>query len=109
VSVPPAELPDLLRPPERHQPAWVRVLGFLGAGVCFLLAVVGWLIPVVTGIPFLVAGLILLSIASSRVHGWINRLERRLPLRWRHVIRRGLDKIPIERIRRGIRQPGERD
>lgn len=81
----------------------------MGAGVCFLLAVVGWLIPVVTGLPFLVAGLILLSIASPRVHGWINRFERRLPLRWRHVLRRGLDKIPIEKLRRGIRQPGERD
>jgi hypothetical protein len=87
----------------------VRVLGVLGAGACFLLAVVAWLIPVVTGIPLLVAGLILLSIASPRAHGWINRSERRLPIRWRRAIRRGLDKMPSEKLRRGIRQPGERD
>jgi uncharacterized membrane protein YbaN (DUF454 family) len=56
--------------------------------VCFVLGVVGWLIPVVTGLPFHVAGLVLLGLASDRVAGWINGLDRRLPHRVRLALRR---------------------
>ena len=82
--------PDLLRELEHHRPFWVRVLCFAGAGVFFVLGIVGWLIPVLTGIPFYVAGLALLALASDSARHLINRLERRLPRRLRWAVRRGV-------------------
>ncbi len=98
----PSELSDLLAPHQKDRPLWIRALCVAGAVVCFLLGIVGWLIPVITGIPFYVVGLALLGMASSRVIVWINRLERRLPDRFRRELRRALFKIP-QRIRRHLR------
>jgi len=81
------ELPDLL-PSTVRRPMWQRALCVLGAVVCFVLGVVGWLIPFVTGIPFYAASLILLGMASGRVAGWVNRLDRRLPRGVRVQLRR---------------------
>jgi uncharacterized membrane protein YbaN (DUF454 family) len=64
----------------------VRVVLVAGALACFVAGVVGWLIPVVTGLPFYAAGLVLLGMASERLRAWINRGERRLP----GSLRRGL-------------------
>jgi hypothetical protein len=60
-------------------PLWKRVLCVIGAVILFALGIVGWLIPVVTGIPFYALGLVLLGISSQRVREWINHAERRLP------------------------------
>jgi hypothetical protein len=109
VSGPLPDLPDLLRPLEGRRPNWVRVLAIVGGSVCLLLGVVAWLVPFVTGIPFIVAGLVLVGISSPQALGWINRVERTLPRGWRHALRRLLSKVPIEKLRRRIRQPGERD
>ena len=76
------ELPDLLST-TINRPLWLRALCVAGAIVCFILGVIGWLIPLVTGLPFYAAGLILLGMASSRAAAWINRLDRRLP----HAVR----------------------
>ena len=100
-----ATLPDLLREPEKKRPAWVRVLLLVGALVCFALGIVGWLVPVVTGIPFFVAALFLLGAASSRLRQWLNRAEARLPQSWRIKLRHGLRKIPIKRIQRTVQAP----
>jgi len=72
------ELPDLLSTDIRR-PLWIRALCIAGAVVFFVLGVIGWLIPLVTGLPFYAIGLILLGMASSRAARWINRLDRRLP------------------------------
>lgn len=81
------------------------MLYFAGAGIFFVLGIVGWLIPVMTGIPFYVAGLALLALASDNARHVINRLERRLPLRLRWVVRRGLAAIPSEWLRRLVNIP----
>jgi hypothetical protein len=86
------ELPDLLEPRQRRNPLWFRALCVLGALVFFLLGVVGWLIPVVTGIPFYAVGLVLLGMASDRTRRWINQLERRMPESARRALRRFLRK-----------------
>ena len=101
--------PDLLEPHRTKRPVWVRTLCFVGAALFFLLGVVGWLVPLVSGLPFYILGLVLLGMASDRVLEWINRLERRLPVGWRRALRRGLRKIPSERIRRRFRLPAEDD
>lgn len=72
------ELPDLLST-DIKRPLWARALCVAGAMVCFVLGVIGWLIPLVTGLPFYALGLILLGMASSRAARWINRMDRRLP------------------------------
>jgi uncharacterized membrane protein YbaN (DUF454 family) len=86
----PGPLPDLLPPPRKARPWWLRGLYLAGAGVCFLLGIAGWLVPVVTGIPFYVAALALLGMASDRTRRWVNAAERRLPERWRRGLRRAL-------------------
>jgi uncharacterized membrane protein YbaN (DUF454 family) len=86
------ELPDLLEPRKRRHPLWFRALCVFGAVVFFLLGIVGWLIPVVTGIPFYAVALVLLGMASDRTRRWINDLERRMPDRWRRALRRFLRK-----------------
>jgi fatty acid desaturase len=100
-------LPDLLREHEGHRPLWLRLVFLAAALVCFAAGVVGWLIPVVSGIPFYAAGLIFLGLASDRVRRGINRLERRLAETSRQKLRRALAKVPGRWLRRLIHIPDE--
>ena len=78
MTSPSSPLPDLLREQDGRHPFWLRVV-FLGAAfVCLVLGVVGWLIPVITGIPFYAAGLVFLGLASDRTRRLINRMEHKL-------------------------------
>jgi Flp pilus assembly protein TadB len=94
----PGPLPDLLKKTARRRPLWQRVLLVAGAVLAFLAGIVGWLIPAVTGLPFYVVGFVLLAMASTRVRLWINRVERRLPHRWRQRLRNGVRKIPSKKL-----------
>jgi hypothetical protein len=88
---PEAELPDLL-PQRRSLPVVWRVLALIGGVLFIALGFLGWLVPIVTGIPFYVVGLGLLGLASRRARGWINTAERRLPHRLRLLLRPGRKK-----------------
>ena len=101
------ELPDLLREHGGRHPFWLRLVFLVAALVCFAAGVVGWLVPVVTGIPFYAAGLIFLGLASDRVRRGINRLERRLAESSRQKLRRMLAKVPGRWVRRLIDIPDE--
>jgi hypothetical protein len=93
----PSEVSDLL-PIHRHsRPLWLRLLCFVGAIICLVMGVVGWLIPVVTGIPFYAAAVVLLAVASDRTREWVNALERRLPHDTRISLRHWLRRIPFLR------------
>ena len=107
MSPPSPRLGDLLELDGAKRPLWARVLYLAGAGVFFVLGIVGWLVPVVTGIPFYAAALVLLAMSSDRARAWINRAERRLPDRLRRALRRALHRIPSERIRRHVRRPDD--
>lgn len=98
----PEHLADLLQLGGRR-PLWLRVLGLAGAVIFFVLGVVGWLIPVITGLPFYAVALVLLALSSDRVGSWVNRTERRLPRPTRLAIRRVLARITTPRIRRVLR------
>jgi ABC-type uncharacterized transport system permease subunit len=89
----------LFKKPSRTQPVLKRVLLIAGAVISFLVGILGWLVPVITGIPFYILGLILLGMASPGIIDWVNRGESRLPTRWRRRLRAGLRKIPIKKIR----------
>lgn len=80
-------LSPLFEADERPRPLWKRALLLGGAVVFLILGVIGWLVPVVTGIPFYVVGFALLGAASPRAIHALNRLEARLPERWRVAIR----------------------
>jgi hypothetical protein len=102
-------LPDLLRVRGTRRPRWVRALCLVGALFFLVLGVIGWLIPVVTGLPFYAAALVLLAMSSERAGGWINRLERKIPERFRRALRRGLRTIPSQHIRRHVHLPEDQD
>lgn len=53
----------------------LMVLGWL----MVLLGIVGIFLPILQGFAFIFIGLVMLSIASERVHGWLERLLRRSP------------------------------
>lgn len=98
-------LPDLLRERDGRHPFWLRLV-FLGAAfVCLVLGVVGWLIPVITGIPFYAAGLVFLGLASDRVRRFINRMERKLSENTRRRIRRVIGKVPGQWVRNLVNIP----
>lgn len=98
-------LPDLLRSPDERHPFWLRVV-FMGAAVvCFALGVVGWLIPVITGIPFYAAGLVFLGLASDRTRRFINRMEHKLSENTRRRIRRVIAKVPGRWVRNLVNIP----
>ena len=97
--MPVTEFPPLIRIRRARRPVWKQVLLIGGALLCFVVGVLGWLVPVITGIPFYVMGLILLGMASPRVLEWVNRAEARLSPKWRKRLRDGLRKIPIRKIR----------
>lgn len=91
-------LPDLVRVEPRERSPVARIGLLVLALLLFVLAIVGWLVPVVTGIPFWIAGFLVLAMASRRAARWINRTEAKLPRRLRLLLR--------PKLRRG-RKPGE--
>ena len=102
-------IPDLLRDQGGRHPFWLRVVFLAAALVCLAAGVVGWLIPVVSGIPFYVAGLVFLGLASDRTRRFINRLERRLAESTRRKVRRLLAKVPGAWLRGLVHIPDELD
>ena len=100
----PDSFSPLLRIRKTQRSLLTRVLLVGGAILCLVFGILGWLVPVVTGIPFYVLGLILLGMASSGVRNWINRAEARLPPRWRKLLRDGIARIPIRSVRENVRQ-----
>ena len=102
-------LPDLLREQDGRHPFWLRVIFLAAALACLAAGVVGWLIPIVSGIPFYAAGLVFLGLASDRTRRFINRLERRLAERTRRKVRRLLAKVSGAWLRRLVHIPDEID
>ena len=100
-------LPDLFREPDRRHSIWLRILFLAAAVLCFAAGIVGWLIPVVTGLPFYAVGLVFLGLTSDRARRWLNRLERRLAESTRRKIRSLLARVPGAWLRRLIHIPDE--
>jgi sodium-dependent dicarboxylate transporter 2/3/5 len=99
-------MPDLVRElPGR--PRWRSSLYVVGALLCFVLGIIGWLMPVVTGLPFYALGLVLLGLAGARPRRWVNALERRMPEHLRLLLRQSLARWAGPRLRRVIHVPGD--
>ncbi len=82
------QLPELICIHSERRPFWDRV-GRLSAALALIIAgIVVWLVPVVGGSWFFyVPGFILLGTASRRAGRWVNRMEHKLPLRARLMLR----------------------
>jgi hypothetical protein len=94
VSVPPPQtdpppLGDLILPRSVPLPRWKRLTYLIGGIACVIGGVVGWLIPVVTGIPFYIAGAFMLAAVSPKARRFVNWCDRKLPERARRALRRG--------------------
>ena len=100
-----APLPDLLRAHDGRHPFWLRVVFLAAAVVCFALGVVGWLIPIMTGLPFYAAGLVFLGLASDRTRRFINRMECKLSETTRVRIRRVIAMVPGRWVRNLVNIP----
>lgn len=75
---------------DEHAPRrrlWQRAGLVLLALVCFALGVLGWLIPIMSGVPFHVGGLFLVGMVSPGIAKRLNGAERRLPQRLRKLLR----------------------
>jgi len=81
------ELPDLLSEERTERGPLLRVALLVATAVLFVLAIIFWLIPVLTGIPFWILGFVTLGMASRRAARWINARERRLPRKLRLALR----------------------
>ena len=81
-------LGDLVPERLRDAPLWERVLCLAGGLFFLLLGVVGWLLPVVTGIPFYVIGLFLLAGVAPPARHFVNWLDRKLPMGARRLLRK---------------------
>jgi len=93
------ELPDLLSEERTERGPLLRVALLVATAVLFVLAIIFWLIPVLTGIPFWILGFVTLGMASRRAARWINARERRLPRKVRLMLR--------PKLRRELREAGK--
>jgi hypothetical protein len=84
---PSTRLAPLLPEGPRSHSTITRIGLLVASGVLILLGVVFWLVPVVTGLPFYLAAVVTLSMASSRAARWMNRCEQHLPYRFRRWLR----------------------
>lgn len=89
-------LPDLIALDGVPRGAIERAALLVAAGVFFVLGVVFWLVPVVTGVPFYVLAAVCAGMASRRAAAGVNRLERKLPHRVRLLLRRRRGREPDE-------------
>jgi hypothetical protein len=90
---PPAAVPDpdlddtrvrMQRRRRRPLPLWMRVLVFLVGWLVVLIGIAGLVLPG-PGIPTIVAGAAILSVASELVYEWTRKSLQRWPTIWTRV------------------------
>jgi DMSO reductase anchor subunit len=79
-----------------------RLLMLLLAVGLLLLGLLGWIIPLITGVPFLIASVVAVAMASHRVCRWVNFVEGKFPVRLRRGLRRCQHGLRV--MRDGLRK-----
>jgi hypothetical protein len=82
------QLGDLFAPTKTRRGLVVRVLLFIVGGILVVYGVLGVILPVLPGFPFLLIGMPLLAASSERARGWVNSLDKKFPLTLRLLLRR---------------------
>ncbi|KAA3607873.1 MAG: hypothetical protein DWQ01_12355 [Planctomycetota bacterium] len=81
-------LPPLLDPEVGLRHPVAKILAVVAGLFCLVFGLIGWVIPILTGIPFYLLGLALLGWGSRRLRLRINAWETRLPHRARVALRK---------------------
>lgn len=87
-------LGDLFEQSRTRHTLIARILLFVIGGALVVYGVVGVILPVLPGFPFLVVGMPLLAASNERSRGWVNALDRRFPLAMRLLLRRFKLSLP---------------
>lgn len=87
-------LGDLVPMPTRRRNFVVRFLAGVAALFLTLIGIVGIILPIMPGWPFLVLVPPLMGVCSERTRSWVNWIDRRMPLRVRLWIRPRAKKRP---------------
>lgn len=82
------QLGDLFAPAGTRRHAITRWVFFALGGLLVAYGILGVLLPILPGFPFLLVGMPLMAGSSERARGWMNRLDRRFPLGLRLLLRR---------------------
>jgi hypothetical protein len=82
------QLGDLFAPARTRRSLIVRIVLLVVGGVFVIYGILGVLLPVLPGFPFLVIGMPLLAASSERARGWVNALDKKFPLTLRLLLRR---------------------
>jgi hypothetical protein len=93
-----AQIPDLIRSDPGRRSLFLRILIGILAVAAIVLGFIGWVLPVVPGLPLLLLGLGLLGFCSRKAARVINSGEARLPRKWRRRIRRLPPEKPAEAV-----------
>lgn len=95
-----SNLPGLL-PEDKGDPGFLKKCMYVFGGLGLIVfGIVGWILPVLIGIPFIVGGLAMLSVAFKPLRKWVNYCEAKLPRSWRLYLRprkKGAGKGAIEK------------
>jgi hypothetical protein len=90
------EIPKLIETDPGQRSLGARVALASGAVVVLILGVIGWILPIVPGLPLIVVGLGMLGLCSRRAASWINATEARLPRRIRLALRPRMEAKPAD-------------
>jgi uncharacterized membrane protein YbaN (DUF454 family) len=99
------QLGELFEPTRTRRGLVVRIVLFILGGLLVIYGILGVLLPVLPGFPFLLIGMPLLAASSERARGWVNRLDKKFPFTLRLLLRRmklappPKDASPEERAR----------
>ncbi|CAG0985687.1 Inner membrane protein YbaN [Planctomycetaceae bacterium] len=90
------QLGDLFAPTTSRHGLIVRVALFVVGGLLVIYGILGVILPVLPGFPFLLIGMPLMAASSERARGWMNSLDRKFPLTMRLLLRRmKLERPPL--------------
>lgn len=82
------QLGDLFAPTTTRRGLIMRMSLFVFGGLLVVYGIIGVILPVLPGFPFLLIGMPLMAASSERARGWMNMLDRRFPLTLRLLLRR---------------------
>lgn len=82
------QLGDLFAPTRTRRGLIVRIVLFIVGGILVVYGIIGVILPVLPGFPFLLIGMPLLAASSERARGWVNKLDKKFPLTLRLLLRR---------------------
>ena len=62
--------------PSRCRPLWKRIIYPLVGMILIILGIIGWLVPIIPGVPLIIIGLPLFVCISPRLELWVRRQMR---------------------------------